>query len=263
MDGWIKLQRAIKEHWIWKDPVKLKWWIDILISVNHAPTKVNIGNQLFECGRGQSIQSLSNWASQWGVSKDKARNFLVLLEKDGMISHESIGKSTRITVCKYDTYQGDLHDSQTIIQRSYNDDTTQSHPNKNDKNVNNEKNDKKKSKKAGFDYSKSDLSFIESEEMKAIFLEWLDYKKETHKFSYKSESSLQAAYKQLLELSGGVPGKARAVVNQSIANGWKGLFPYNGANNGKTTDAHKNSPPKLEFEKAGSDPGRGGFTNTL
>ena len=247
MDGWIKLQRAIKEHWIWKDPVKLKWWIDILISVNHAPTKVNIGNQLFECGRGQSIQSLSNWANQWGVSKDKARNFLVLLEKDGMITHESVGKSTRITVCKYDIYQGDLHDSQTIVQRSYNDDTTQSHPNKNDKN---------KSKKAGFDYSKSDFSFIESEDLKAIFLEWLDYKKETHKFSYKSERSLQVAYNELLKLSEGKPGIARAVVNQSIANGWKGLFPYNG----QTTDARKNSPTQLEFEKAGSDANEGYYS---
>lgn len=253
MDGWIKLQRAIKEHWIWKDPVKLKWWIDILISVNHAPTKVNIGNQLFECGRGQSIQSLGNWANQWGVSKDKARNFLVLLEKDGMISHESVGKSTRITVCKYDIYQGDLHDSQTIVQRSYNDDTTQSHPNKNDKNGNNDKN---KSKKAGFDYSKSDFSFIESEDLKAIFLEWLDYKKETHKFSYKSERSLQVAYNELLKLSEGKPGIARAVVNQSIANGWKGLFPYNG----QTTDARKNSPTQLEFEKAGSDANEGYYS---
>ena len=143
MNGWIKLQRAIKEHWIWRDSVKLKWWIDILLSVNHSPTKVNIGNQLFECGRGQSIQSLSSWANQWGVSKDKARNFLVLLEKDGMISHESIGKSTRITVCNYDTYQCGLHDNQTITQQSNNGDATQNHPNNNDNKVKNENNDKK------------------------------------------------------------------------------------------------------------------------
>ena len=259
MEGWIKLSRTIKDHWIWKDPVKLKWWIDILISVNHSPAKVNIGNQLFECGRGQSIQSLSNWASQWKVSKDKARNFLVLLEKDGMITHENIGKSTRITVCKYDIYQGDLHDNQTIIQRSHNDHTTQTHPNKNEKNINNEKNNKKKIKKAGFDYSDCDLSFIDSESLRAIFLEWLDYKKGAHKFSYKSESSLQVAFNELLKHSGGDPEIARTIVNRSIANGWKGLFPYNGAN------IEKKSHPQLEFEKTASDPGSksGGYTSTL
>ena len=138
-------------------------------------------------------------------------------------------------------------------------DEPQKSPNKKDKNVNNENNDKKKSKKAGFDYSKSDFSFIESEDLKAIFLEWLDYKKETHKFSYKSERSLQVAYNELLEHSGGNPEKARAVVHRSIANGWKGLFPYSG----QTTDARKNSPTQLEFEKAGSNPGSGSYHDTL
>lgn len=226
MAGWIKLQRAIKDHWIWKDPIKLKWWIDLLITVNHSPTKVNIGNQLFECGRGQSIQSLSNWANQWGVSKDKARNFLVLLEKDGMISHESIGKSTRITVCNYDIYQCDLHDSQTVVQQSYNDCKTITHPNKNNKNVKNENKDKNISVKAGSDYSDFDLSFID-EDLRDIFIEWLEYKKKSFKFSYKTAASLMAGYKKLLELSNGNPKTANEIVNQSMSNGWKGLFPLN------------------------------------
>lgn len=143
MEGWIKIHRGITSHWIWNDPLKLKWWIDILITVNHTPAKVNIGMQLYECGRGQSIMSLSNWANRWKVSKDKARNFLVLLEKDGMITHESLGKTTRITVCNYDSYQGDLHDSQTISKRPNNDNQTITHTNKNDKNNKNEKNDNK------------------------------------------------------------------------------------------------------------------------
>ena len=142
MAGWIKIDRNIRNHWIWSDPIKYQWWTDILMTVNHIPAKVNIGMQLYECGRGQSIMSLSNWADRWKVSKDKARNFLVLLEKDGMITHESLGKTTRITVCNYDSYQGDLHDSQTIIQRSNNDSQTITHTNKNNKKEKNEKNNK-------------------------------------------------------------------------------------------------------------------------
>lgn len=165
MDGWIKLHRGITEHWIWQDPVKLKWWLDILLIVNHTSTKVNIGMQLFDCNRGQTIMSLSNWAKRWGVSRDTARNFLVLLEKDKMIEHENIGKSTRITICNYDTYQGstqnaheiytndthvnncipeccnrDLHNSQTQNQHTPNASQTHSATNKNDKNVNNDNN---------------------------------------------------------------------------------------------------------------------------
>lgn len=139
-EGWIKIHRGLSSHWIWKDSDKLKWWLDILLQVNHAPSKVNIGNQLYECGRGQSVMSLGTWANRWGVSKDKARNFLVLLEKDGMISHESLGKTTRITVCNYGIYQDGLHDSQTPDQRLSNDSQTQSHTNNNDNNTNNENN---------------------------------------------------------------------------------------------------------------------------
>lgn len=141
MIGWIRIHRQITDHWIWKDPVKLKWWLDILLTVNHTDAKVNIGLQIFECKRGQSIMSLSNWAGRWGVSKDKARNFLVLLEKDGMILHESLGKTTRITICNYDSYQGDLHDSQTIAKRKVTAKSPQSHTNNNDNNNNNKNND--------------------------------------------------------------------------------------------------------------------------
>lgn len=138
MEGWIKLHRKITEHWIWNDPEKLKWWLDMLLSVNHAPTKVNVGMQLFDCDRGQSVMSLSKWAERWKVSRDTVRNFFTLLKNDGMIHTESLIKSTRITICKYDSYQGDLHDEQTLTERKANASQTQSDTNKN---VKNEKND--------------------------------------------------------------------------------------------------------------------------
>lgn len=113
MQGWIKLHRKIEDHWIWDDPVKFKWWIQILLTVNHADSKVNIGMMMFECKKGQSIRSLSGWAKKFQTSKDTTRNFLRLLENDGMITHENLKKTTRLTVCNYDIYQGKLHDKQT------------------------------------------------------------------------------------------------------------------------------------------------------
>jgi len=128
--GWISLHRKIRDHWIWKDPVKLKWWIDILMEVNHSDNMVNLGNQLIECKRGQSVMSLSSWAKRWGVTKDKARNFFVLLEKDNMITRENVVKSTRITVCNYNSYQDVSHANQTQTKRKLN-------TNNNDNNENN------------------------------------------------------------------------------------------------------------------------------
>ena len=145
MEGWIKLHRQILEHWVWKDPVKFQWWMDMLLMANHADTKVNIGFELYDCKRGQSILSLKSWGERWGVSKHTVRNFFVLLEKDLMITHENLQKTTRITICKYDTYQSDLHGEGTHRERIGNAKGTQKESNKNVKNektVNNEKKEK-------------------------------------------------------------------------------------------------------------------------
>ena len=45
-NGWIQLHRTIHKHWIWKDANKLKWWLDILLTVNHVDAKNLIGSQL-------------------------------------------------------------------------------------------------------------------------------------------------------------------------------------------------------------------------
>lgn len=140
MKGWISLHRSIRDHWIWQDPNKLRWWLDILMSVNHEDAKVNVGFQLFECKRGQSVMSLQSWAKRWGVSKDTVRNFFVLLAKDGMIHTENMSKTTRLTVCNYDTYQDHLHDKQTITVQSPYDKQTLSHPNNKEEQFNNENN---------------------------------------------------------------------------------------------------------------------------
>lgn len=128
MEGWIKVHKQIQDHWIWQDPVKLRWWLDVLLTVNFKDAKVNVGFDLYECKRGQSIHSLKWWSERWRVSKDTARNFFKLLEKDGMILHENLSKSTRITVCNYDTYQSNLHVERTHSKRKANAEQTQSDP---------------------------------------------------------------------------------------------------------------------------------------
>jgi hypothetical protein len=54
---------------------------------------------------------------------------------------------------------------------------------------------------------------------------WKDYKKREFRFNYKTPQSEQAAAKKLAELAGGDESKAVAIIEQSLANGWKGFFP--------------------------------------
>ena len=107
MTGWIKIHRAISDHWIFQNESYLKAWITILITVNHEPKKVLIHGELIACERGQSVLSLSSWAEKFGKNWtiQKVRTLLLLLEKDQMIIVEGLQKTTRLTVCKYDDYQ--------------------------------------------------------------------------------------------------------------------------------------------------------------
>lgn len=128
MIGWVKISRDITSHWIWKDDTKFKWWIDMILTVNFKDNKILMGNQLIECKRGQSVMSLQQWATRWKVDKNKVRNFFVLLEKDGMILHENLSKTTRITICKYDTYQSIQNDNETDSKQNQNANETQTNP---------------------------------------------------------------------------------------------------------------------------------------
>ena len=67
-----------------------------------------------------------------------------------------------------------------------------------------------------------DLSFALNA-FQPILYEWICYRKEIKK-SFKSIKSVQAAYKQLYELSDGNPQLATKIVEQSIASSWQGLF---------------------------------------
>jgi hypothetical protein len=138
MSGWIKIHRQLSDHWIWSKPEYLKWWIDILMSANIEPKRVLIKGQLLEVNRGEVIYSYETWANRWKINKSKVLRFLKMLEKDSMIVLKSETITTRITICKYDTYQGERNDSETQVKRIWNASETQVKPTKEVKELKNE-----------------------------------------------------------------------------------------------------------------------------
>jgi hypothetical protein len=142
MEGWIKIHRKIKDHWLWGSDHRLKWWIDILLTVNHADSKILIKGKLIECKRGQSVRSLETWAKDWNVTKKTVKEFFELLQKDSMLLYESVQISTRITVCNYEDYQEVVNAKETKGKRKVNGEETDTTPKqeckegiKNEKNV--------------------------------------------------------------------------------------------------------------------------------
>ena len=144
--GWIKLHRSIADHWIYQDPEKLKWWIDLLLMANHQSKKVLIKNNLIDCDRGQMVRSLESLSLRWLKSKKTVSTFLKLLQEDHMIELENIQISTRITICNYDRYQDTGSAMETERKQDGNAMETERKrdfpTNNKEKNVKKEKNDK-------------------------------------------------------------------------------------------------------------------------
>ncbi len=106
MTGWIKLHRQVMEHWIWEDAERFKWWMEILLLTNHTDKKTVIGNNVVTIERGTFHTSELKLASRWGVSRNRVRRFLELLEQDGMISTKKTINGTTVKVHNYNVYQG-------------------------------------------------------------------------------------------------------------------------------------------------------------
>ena len=127
MAGWIKLHRSIQEHWLYTEKrkfSKFEAWNDILLTVNFTEGKTIIKGKLIQIKRGESILSLDSWAKRWGWDKSAVRRFLNTLQKDNMIELKNETITTRLIVCKYDTYQDMRNADETQMKHKRNADET-------------------------------------------------------------------------------------------------------------------------------------------
>lgn len=264
MSSWIKLFRDINKHWIWQNSDYLKWWLDILLEVNHAPAKVVINNKIYECNRGEKLYSLDTWAARWGTNKSKVRRFLQLLQNDNMIVLKSETQTTRLTVCKYDTYQDMRNADETHLKRKRNASETHLTPIEEGKEEKEgkelfllKKETKKENlskenpteifpktesvepgaeerKKVAQKKERSEEKLIMPDDFIEIWEEWKEYRKAKRFKSYAGLKWEQMAVDKLLELSNKNPTTAKLILKQTYENSYQGFFPLKQNTNGIT-----------------------------
>lgn len=124
--GWVPVKRQIQEHWLWKDKPfsQGQAWIDLIMLANYEDKKMPYKGEIITCERGTVNLSISYLANRWGWSRHKARNFLNLLESDGMVTVKATTNRTTITVENYGvhndvpTTRGQRGDSDKTIKSS-------------------------------------------------------------------------------------------------------------------------------------------------
>jgi hypothetical protein len=209
MQGWIKLHRKLKDHWIWKSDNRLKWWIDILLSVNHSEKKVLLKNTLVTCKRGQTVKSLGTWAKDWNVTKKTVSDFFKLLESDGMIETENIKITTRLTVLNYDIYNESVDATETLSKREVNATETLSkrylRTNKNEKKEENVNNEEK-------GYKRMLLSEIKISDLPTKNIDYLEITKSFFQLFRNNLIEAGASTKKIDRTKGGWIDSARLIV---------------------------------------------------
>lgn len=106
-EGWVSINRAVCEHYLWSDKpfTKGQAWIDLIIHANHKDTKIEIKGTVYHIKRGQQARSELTLAKEWGWSRGKIRRFLKMLKSDLMIVQRAEQHTSIITICNYKDFQ--------------------------------------------------------------------------------------------------------------------------------------------------------------
>lgn len=117
MSGYIKISRNIVYNWIWDNPERLKWWLDLLFMAAWRDDKQLISGKIEEVPRGSLIISIRGLQDRWAKRdyRDKVKNrpgidtirrFLTDLCEERVICMCKTGQgNTLVTICNYDKYQ--------------------------------------------------------------------------------------------------------------------------------------------------------------
>lgn len=127
--GFIAINRGIFEHEFYNEQrefSRFEAWLDLiqLSAFEENNTMLHRG-RVIKWGRGQTIASVRYLQSRWSwKSTDKVFRFLELLRSQDMIRTEIERGIQRITLCKYDYYNGDQNkkrtQNRTVAEQSQN-----------------------------------------------------------------------------------------------------------------------------------------------
>lgn len=233
MDGsYIKLSRGLLD-WEWYSDINTtRAFIHMLLKANWKD-----GNfKGMVVPRGSFVSSVGKLASETGLTEREIRTAISHLKMTGEVTSKTTNKFTVFSVVKYDLYQA--NDKQSVSQepskRHSNDiQTTTIEEKKEGKKGNKEKNTKK-------DF------FPEDEKLNQAFADFADMRKQIK--APMTDRAVGMAIKKLTELSGGNSDTAVKILEQSIMNSWKGLFPLKD-NKASAQDKFNNfTPREQDFE---------------
>ena len=209
-NGWIKLHRKLLDNpVVMKDSDHLAVWIYLLLNASHTEYPVLFGGKKISLKAGQLITGRKSIASTLGISESKVRRILDLFEIDQQIDRQRSNKNSLVSILNWDKYQ--IFDQQIDQQATNKRPTTdqQATTNKNNKNIKNIKECK-------------EIIYSDVPELNETIIAFIDYRKSIKK--PMSDRAITLLLGKLNKMSNSVQEQIE-ILNQSILNGWQGIFP--------------------------------------
>ena len=243
VNGWIKIHRKILDNRVvCKDADHMAVWMYLLLNASHNAHSQLYGGKTVELRPGQLITGRRVIGERLNINEIKVKRILKLFQENGQISIEGAKAGSLISILAWKEYQSErvfdqINDQQNDQindqpQKSGNADKTkacgaskeqsdQINDQINDHNQEgfNKNNIKKKTVPNG---TAKEKDFFCDPELNAAFIEFIKFRKQIR--SPMTDRAIELAVNKLNKLAPD-PLVQRQIIEQSIVNGWKGLFP--------------------------------------
>jgi len=105
MNGWIRLDRAIQDNFLWQEPEALKLWLYLLMAASLTDKATAFNGQMLNIKRGQLVFGLNAASARLNISIRRLRKYLNWFEADDMIDKQVTNKFSIISITNYAQYQ--------------------------------------------------------------------------------------------------------------------------------------------------------------
>lgn len=190
----------------------------LLIRARYYPTDVVIKGQTYHLETGQLLVSTNKMAEIFGWSRGKVLRFLETLNATGIATSNGTTGGTLVTIENYSKYQlAQTADGTADGTPSGTEGGT--HKNKDKERIKNVYKKEKVKKEKSVDELISEMP----EELQETLRDFVEMRKQ-NKSPLKTQRQFTLLANKLNELSGGDSKRAKAILEQSIMNGWKSVY---------------------------------------
>ena len=249
--NWIKLNRGIWDNFIWdfQKPKFTLAWIDMLLMANYKDKKIMFDGKVEVIKRGSFITSMVKLAERWDMDRGTVKRLLDLLQDDGMITYVCNNRRTAITIVNYSVFQSFTYDDATTHTTA--DATAEPTADATTHTTQHKKVKKERSLKEG-----KNIIYADDPSLNEAIISFVEHRKSLKK--PMTDNAIKLMINKLNKLSSDISVQIE-IINQSILNGWQGIFPLNQQNNQKNVrkevipDWMKKKPGFNDFPQSNTD----------